>query len=169
MAGLEVEFWQFSSAMGDDGEVADTLEMLHERFETNRNLLLFGLWLGAGRGIAIDSRRLGMAENAVTAWHAGVGQPLHGACLALRTGLAYFPEAGTLRGEMRTLEAYSDRIEQSALAKLARDWPTDFPSIDRAMSNLELVLDRAGGRVGRERLALIRSALGSPVASALVP
>src|SRR3954453_14941246 len=69
-------FWRFSLGLYARPGVAEALIALQDRAGRDVNLMLFALWVGAVRGVRLDSGALAAAEAAIGGLRGDVIEPL---------------------------------------------------------------------------------------------
>ena len=156
-------FWRFSLALYARPGVADALIALQERAARDVNLILFGLWLGVGRGRRLDAAELAIAAAAIAPINAAVVAPLRQLRRQLKA--AADPDLQALRRQIAGLELAAERrVQQRLAASLpvgksleARAMP-EAHRLAAAESNLALTL---GGDARSPEARALRQALAA--------
>ena len=159
------DLWRFSLRVYRAPGVERACLALQDGQGADVNLLLFCGWL-AGRGVALERRRLRQAMAHVRSWQSAVIVPLRSArhahkCLAAAMGQTQ-EAASALHKRLLALELELEHCEQTALFELAASWlpprrPTPPPQA--AQSNLARYVELLGAAL----------AAGSTAASTAVP
>ena len=113
----ENPFWTFSLRLYGRSGVAPACLALQSRRSVDVNVLLYCLWLGMERGVAIAESDAARITQSVARWHEDVVVPLR----VLRTALKTDPRAAppqlsdALRNDIKRIELDAERIEQQIL------------------------------------------------------
>ena len=140
-------FWTFSLKLYARPGVAPACLALQGRRGLDVNVLLYCLWLGAARGVAIDAGGAGSIVASVRAWNDGIVVRLR----VLRTALKGDPHGAVatlgeaLRTDLKRVELDAERIEQQIL--FTQNWsdaPGATPSQLIARANVWAYLESMG-------------------------
>src|SRR5439155_13116039 len=155
-------FLRFALALYARPGVAEALIALQDRAGRDVNLILFGLWLGAVRGHALDTAELARAEAAVAPIRLAIVEPLRRQRRRLK-GIDD-PDVQALRRRIVGLEIAAERRAQYRLAAAVVPPAQVEPAGDRlvaAEANLTLYLgaeahSAEADLLGRALRALVR-------------
>ena len=141
---LDNPFWQFSLRVyGAPGVSEECLE-LQDKLGIDVNVMLYAVWLGAVRGIALKDDDLARIENVVAVWSANVVQPLRKVRRAMKAmpDIAD-PQIQALRKRVAETELFSEQIEQALLFQLSESFHRPEGAADTATRmNILTVLAR---------------------------
>jgi uncharacterized protein (TIGR02444 family) len=113
-------FWTFSLEVYAAPGVAAECLALQQELDVDVNMLLFCVWLGAGRNIALSAERIGFFENLVRPWHEEVVKPLRRVRDTIKSRADFAEDdIGALRGQVLSVELGAERIEQALLYQAA--------------------------------------------------
>jgi uncharacterized protein (TIGR02444 family) len=145
--------WRFSLALYARPGVAEALIALQDRAGCDVNLVLFALWLGAGRGHCLDRGELAAAATAI----APIGRDIVAPVRQLRRRLKTAPAADLqdLRRRLLALELAAERRVQYRLAATSASL-SDADRRAAAEANLALAL---AAEAHSPEAALLRQAL----------
>ncbi len=139
--------WTFAVGLYGRPGVGEACLNLQDRGQANIPFLLFVLWLGAQRGVAISVQELDDLSGLVDGWHNEIVGGLRILRRRLKEGPYPAPTAETdgLRDSIKAAELAAEKLELNTLAGLAltRDWSQAGPdSANAAERNLRLLLDK---------------------------
>ena len=120
---LDNPFWQFSLRVyGAPGVSEECLE-LQDKLGIDVNVMLYAVWLGAVRGIALRADDLARIEDGVASWSADVVRPLRKVRRAMKAmpDIAD-PQLQALRKRVADTELFSEQIEQALLFQLSESF-----------------------------------------------
>jgi uncharacterized protein (TIGR02444 family) len=148
-------FWRFSLALYARPGMAEALIALQDRAGLDVNLMLFALWAGAVRGVALDAAALAAAEAASAGLRRETVQPLR----ALRRRLKADPDPDIrgFRQKILALELAAERrVQRRLAAELAGAERAEADRLATAEANLALYL---GDDAQSAEATLLREAL----------
>lgn len=161
--------WAFAVAVYGRPGVGAACLALQDRAGANVPLLLFALWLGAERGIALTGPEAEAIDREVGPWHQEIVAALRALRRRLKDGPLPAPGAATdaLRETIKAAELAAERIELDTLARIAEGRPRDrtrTPSAATAAANLAAMLGsaRSGEDGTAEAAAILVAALEPP-------
>lgn len=167
---LDGPLWTFALAVYTSDGVSDAFIALQDHFEADVNLLLFGAWLGAERGIILTNSDAERARNLIAAWNDEVVRPLRALRRKLKTWPGPAPGGAVelLRRQIKAAELQSERIELAWLEHHAAAWnsTSGIGTADAVMLNLGTILALTAGKA---RLASALPYLGIISAAARRP
>lgn len=148
------DLWRFSLRVYRAPGVERACLALQDGQGADVNLLLFCGWL-AGRGVALDGRRLRQAMARTRAWQSAVIVPLRAARRAHKRLAAAAGQtqaaASALHKRLLALELELEHLEQTALFDLAAAWPPPRRPVSppqAAQANLTRYLELLCGTAG---------------------
>jgi uncharacterized protein (TIGR02444 family) len=135
---------------GHDG-VSSACLLLQNRCDLDVNLILFGAYVGAVRGLTITQESLTVSQDRVRDWHLEVVRPLRSVRQRLKSGPPPAPSPATieLRKKLQQLEIESELIELGELNEVAAglDGPIAAGTpADRAVEGISVVARLFTGR-----------------------
>jgi uncharacterized protein (TIGR02444 family) len=174
---LDGLLWRFALAVYKSDSVADSCIFLQERFSADVNLLLFGAWMAAQRGVVMHEEDAMFARGLVDAWQADIVRPLRGVRQRLKTGPCPAPGklSEILRNDIKGAELLGERIELAWLECHAGNCgkKSDMPLTDALWLNLKNILSpsAADGQadVATQHLGVIVKAVQDWMAQASKP
>ena len=127
--------------------VSSACHSLQDRLNEDVVYLLFAAYLGACRGIALDSGKAADAMAAVTAWRREIVLPLRTLRVRLKSGPAPAPSIGSdaFRNRVKAIEIEAEMIQFRHLETLAHDWPSSVGSLSLAARNMHQALTTMTG------------------------
>jgi uncharacterized protein (TIGR02444 family) len=142
--------------------------LLQNRFDLDVNLILFGAYVGAVRGVEITDAGLATAQQRVRDWHLEVVRPLRSVRLRLKNGPSPAPTPATaeLRRRLQEIEIESELVELAELNVVAAGVdgpPASGTPAERAAAGMTVV---AGSAAGRDLDDAERAAVGAIAAAA---
>jgi uncharacterized protein (TIGR02444 family) len=135
---LAEAFWRFSLMVYARPGVAPVLIALQDCAGHNVNLVLFGIWLAAGRGRRLDRSALARARAAIAKVDGDVVSPLRRLRRALKADSD--PDIKELRRRVLTLELAAERYVQARLAATVGGRAGDGERAALINANLKLIL-----------------------------
>jgi uncharacterized protein (TIGR02444 family) len=132
-------FWRFSLGLYARPGVAEALIALQDRAGRDVNLMLFALWAGAVRRVALDAAALAAAEAAIGGLRGDVIEPLR--ALRRRLKADSDPDLRELRRKILAAELAAERRVQRRLAAMLDGVDRTEPDrVATAEANLALYL-----------------------------
>jgi uncharacterized protein (TIGR02444 family) len=123
-APSETPFWRFSLHFYRQADVSDACIALQDNYGVDVNLLLFLLWLAAGKRqlSAADVKRL---DEAVRDWRELTIVPIREVRRRLKGAptLVESQKQEAFRAKIKTIELEAERLQQEALYGLTRSGP----------------------------------------------
>jgi uncharacterized protein (TIGR02444 family) len=125
--------------------------LLQNRLDLDVNLILFGAYVGAVRGVELTAAGLVTAQQRVRDWHLEVVRPLRSVRLRLKSGPSPAPTPATaeLRRRLQEIEIESELVELAELNVVAAGVagpPLSGTPAARAAAGMTLVAGSAAGR-----------------------
>jgi uncharacterized protein (TIGR02444 family) len=165
MAPLEIDnpFWRFSLRVYGAPGVAEECLEVQDAVGVDVNVMLYAAWLGVTRGVILEDTDLQRIDAAVTAWSAGVVNPLR----SVRRGLKQNPhitdvEVQALRKRVADAELFAEQVEQALLYRLADEIGPPVVEPDIAVRrNVAAVLASRGAAAGAFPLLKLLAAAGT--------
>ncbi len=110
-------FWDFSLDLYRRPGVAEACLALQERHGIDVNLILYFVWLGVERGVALSDDDVAATLAYVGGWHDTVVRPLRAVRSAMKHDTHGAPrdDANVLRVRIKACELDAERIEQGML------------------------------------------------------
>jgi len=150
-------FWRFSLALYARSGVGVALIALQDRAGRDVNLMLFSLWAGAVRRVALDAGALAAAEAAIGGLRRDVVESLRVLRQRLKTDPN--PDLRELRRKILALELAAERRMQRRLAAMLDGTDGREPDgLATADGNLAIYL---GAEVESPEAALLRASLAA--------
>lgn len=127
----ENPFWTFSLQLYARIGVAPACLALQERHGVDVNVLLYCVWLGVERGLAIDDADAARITHSVAGWNDDVVVRLRSLRTGLRVDARGAPRqlSDALRNDIKRAELDAERIEQQIL--FTQSW-SDAPGATRS-------------------------------------
>ena len=124
-------FWDFSLRLYARIGVAPACLALQERHGIDVNVLLYCVWLGVERGVAINDADAARIAQSVAGWNDDVIVRLRSLRIALRNDVRGAPRqlSDALRNDIKRCELDGERIEQQIL--YTQSW-SDAPGATRS-------------------------------------
>ncbi len=122
---------------------------LQDKYQLDVDLLLFGVWLGATRHIALTDAALLSSDQHISAWRHDVIRPLREIRRRLKAAeySTINAETQSLYREVLAAEIHGEKIELAALEALAKTWPDGAGTANAIIikANLEKTIRYFGG------------------------
>lgn len=124
------EFWRFSLSLYADAEVAEACLRLQDEAGADVNLVLFLLWRASQRR-SVAAGEIKSLDDALAQWRQEVVVPLRG----VRRWLKHHADpversaADKLREQVKRIELESERLQQEAVAALAKRAAPGAPAL----------------------------------------
>lgn len=134
---------------------------LQERLDLDVNLLLFGAWSGAERGVRLTAQEVAAARDQVACWHLEIVRGLRAVRRRLKSEPTLGPSeaTGVFRAQVQAVEISAELIELDTLGAFGLTLPEAADSadpLDLAAQGMSEVVTLAAGRVpDAEELAAI--------------
>lgn len=157
-------FWAFSLRLYARPGVAPACLALQTRRGIDVNILLYCVWLGAERGIAIGVEDAARIAGSVADWSTSVVVPLRVIRTAMKTDALGSPKdlSDALRNDIKRAELDAERIEQQILfTQIWSDAPGATRSNDLARANVQAYLKYRGIQPDLEDDLQVGSILGA--------
>jgi uncharacterized protein (TIGR02444 family) len=138
--------WDFALLFYRQRGVSDACIELQDQQGIHVTLLLFALWAGYERGVALVDDDLSLVREGIADWHANVVMPLRQVRRRLKEPayFAFSPHSAQLRGHVKAIELEAERLELQHLESvLPVPGHPGGASAETAICNLAAVLDAA--------------------------
>jgi uncharacterized protein (TIGR02444 family) len=152
--------WRYAVAVYARPGVAAACLELQARHGLDVNLMLYGLWVGAERGVALSDGEWRRAEKAVRPWHRRAVRGLRGVRVNLKALIERLPGeyqavAAAIRTRVKAVELDSEHLELLMLEAIAPEPRTDGRFV--LHRNAKACVQRSGDMLDRRDLRLIRT------------
>ena len=141
---VDGELWIFALDIYARENVATACLALQELIGTDVNLLLFGAWIGAERGIILNQKSVSVLNELVSSWREDVVRPLRLIRQKLKQAefLGFTDEINILRNEVKKLEQRGEQLELARLEHHAASWRTHEEVIpaEAVETNLRMIV-----------------------------